>query len=141
MLNLHRLDHLVLTVSNIERTCDFYNSVLGCEVIRFKTADSKERVALRIGNSPQKINLHPAENSFQPAAQLPTPGSADLCFITLTPLEAVIQHLQSLQIPIIEGPVQRTGTLGPILSVYIRDPDGNLIEVANADRDSAVHRP
>lgn len=141
MISLQRLDHLVLTVSDIEQTCNFYTSVLGCKVKLFKTSDGKERVALHIGNSPQKINLHPAKHPFQPAAKRPTPGSADLCFITSTPIEAVIQHLQSLQIPIIEGPIQRTGTLGPILSVYIRDPDGNLIEVANADRDSAVHRP
>ena len=121
----------MLTVADVERSCQFYANVLGCEIVRFKTTSGEERTALRIGDR-QKINLHPVASPFQPAAQRPTPGSADLCFITSTPLEVVVDHLQQLQVPIIEGPVERMGTLGPILSVYIRDPDGNLVEVANS---------
>ncbi len=131
MITLQQIDHLVLTVADIELTCEFYRKVLGCQIVHFKAASGEERVALRMGGSPQKINLHPAERPFQPAAKTPQPGSADLCFITSTPLAAAIAHFRRLEIPIITGPVQRTGTLGPILSVYIRDPDGNLIEVAN----------
>ena len=129
IINLDRLDHLVLTVTDIQRTCDFYVSVLGCQVIRFKSRDGTTRFALKMGA--QKINLHSADGPFLPAAKVPQPGSADLCFITSTPLDTVIAHFDAMKVPIIEGPVRRTGTLGPILSVYIRDPDGNLIEIAN----------
>ena len=125
---LTQIDHIVLTVADVEATCQFYSRTLGCEVITFGSG----RKALRIGQSAQKINLHPAEHPFQPAAQFPQPGTADLCFITSTPMDAVIEQLAQLNVPIIEGPVRRTGTFGPILSVYIRDPDGNLIEIANS---------
>ncbi len=131
MIALQQIDHLVLTVADIELTCEFYAKVLGCQVVRFKAGNGEDRVALRIGDSPQKINLHSTEHPFRPAAQMPQPGSADLCFIMSTPLEVAIAHFSSLCIQIIAGPIQRTGPLGPILSVYIRDPDGNLIEVAN----------
>lgn len=131
MIDLRQIDHFVLTVTDIELTCEFYAKVLGCKIIRFQAASGEDRVALRIGDSPQKINLHSAEYPFQPAAKTPQPGSADLCFITSTPLEEAIAHFHHLAIPIVTGPIQRTGTLGPILSVYVRDPDGNLIEVAN----------
>ena len=130
-IHLERLDHLVLTVADIQRTCDFYVSVLGCQVLHFDSSDGSSRVALRIGNHAQKITLHPAAHPFLPAAKVPQPGSADLCFITSTPLDSVTAHFAALNVSILEGPVQRTGTLGPILSVYIRDPDGNLIEVAS----------
>lgn len=127
MITLQRLDHLVLTVADVEATCRFYSEVLGCEVIQF----GKGRHALKIGDSSQKINLHSAANPLQPAAQTPQPGSSDLCFMTETPLAEVIEHLHHLEISVIEGPVIRTGALGPILSVYVRDPDGNLVEIAN----------
>lgn len=132
MIALQQIDHLVLTVANIELSCDWYAKVLGCQIVRFNAANGEDRVALQIGDSPQKINLHSAEHPFQPAAQVPQPGSADLCFITSTPLEAAIAHFSHLNIQIVAGPIQRTGTLSPILSVYVRDPDGNLIEVANS---------
>jgi len=119
-------------VSDIEQACEFYSTVLGCKIICFISSDGVQRHALQIGESSQKINLHPAGHPFQPAAKTPQPGSADLCLITSTPLESVIEHFHSLAVPIIEGPVLRTGTLGSILSVYIRDLDGNLIEVANS---------
>ncbi|MGI8934953.1 MAG: VOC family protein [Phormidesmis sp.] len=128
---LQQIDHLVLTVADMELSCQWYAKVLGCQVVRSKAVSGEDRVALRIGDSPQKLNLHSAEHPFQPAAQMPQPGSADLCFIMSTPLEAAIAHFSHLNIQIIAGPIQRTGTLGPILSVYVRDPDGNLVEVAN----------
>jgi catechol 2,3-dioxygenase-like lactoylglutathione lyase family enzyme len=119
-----RLDHLVLTVKSIEATCTFYSSVLDMKVVTFAAG----RRALTFGM--QKINLHEQGKEFNPKALLPTPGSADLCFITDSPLSEFVSHLMSLKVPILEGPVARTGALGPIESVYLRDPDDNLIEVA-----------
>lgn len=125
MVKLQRLDHLVLTVHDLELTCSFYTRVLGMEVVIF----GNNRVALTYGN--QKINLHEFGKEFEPKAGRPTPGSADLCFVTNWPLTVVIQHLQSCGVDTIEGPVIRTGALGPIHSLYFRDPDRNLIEIAN----------
>jgi catechol 2,3-dioxygenase-like lactoylglutathione lyase family enzyme len=119
------LDHLVLTVRDIDASLTFYSSVLGMQVVTF----GANRKALAFGT--QKINLHQAGREFEPKAAAPTPGSADLCFLTLESLEFVISHLQSGGVPVIQGPVQRTGAMGPIRSVYIRDPDNNLIEIAN----------
>jgi len=119
-----RLDHLVLTVTDLNRTINFYSKVLGMEVIRF----GEGRVALAFGR--QKINLHEAGKEFEPKANVPMPGSADLCFITNISLDDVIKHLRAQKIMIEEGPVMRTGALGPINSVYIRDPDQNLIEIS-----------
>lgn len=124
-MKISHLDHLVLTVSNIKTTCNFYQTVLGFEVITFKG----DRKALQFGN--QKINLHQQGKEFEPKALQPTPGSADLCFISETPISEVIAHLNQLNIQIEEGPVERTGAMHPILSVYIRDPDQNLIEISN----------
>lgn len=128
---LESLDHLVLTVRDIEATVAFYARALGMRETRFTPAgDGKtERVALSYGK--QKINLHQQGREFDPKAKLPTPGSADLCFIASWPLQDVIAHLRAEAIPIIEGPSQRTGATGPIMSIYIRDPDGNLIEISN----------
>ena len=122
------LDHLVLTVRDISATCDFYTRVLGMQLITFEANDTT-RKALQFGQ--QKINLHQMGKEFEPKAMHPTPGSADLCFITQTPLAQVIEHLRTLNIAIIEGPVSRTGAIGLLLSVYLRDPDGNLIEISN----------
>ncbi len=119
------LDHLVLTVKDIETTVSFYSRVLGMDVITF----SGDRKALSFGT--QKINLHQHGKEFEPKAEQPTPGSADLCFITSTPLSDVVKHLSSCNVVVIEGPVQRTGATCPILSVYFRDPDMNLVEVSN----------
>ncbi|MBO8209581.1 VOC family protein [Acinetobacter nosocomialis] len=124
-MKISHLDHLVLTVTSIENTCNFYQTVLGFEVITFKG----DRKALKFGN--QKINLHQQGNEFKPKALQPTPGSADLCFISDTPISEVVAHLNQLNIQIEEGPVERTGAMHPILSVYIRDPDQNLIEISN----------
>lgn len=124
-MKIDYLDHLVLTVSNIEATTTFYTSVLGMGVVTF----AGDRKALSFGS--QKINLHQYQKEFEPKAQQPTPGSADLCFITSTPLSEVTNHLTACNVSVIEGPVQRTGATGSILSVYFRDPDMNLIEVSN----------
>ncbi|MFD2831377.1 VOC family protein [Corticicoccus populi] len=124
-MNISRLDHLVLTVKNIEETCRFYSNVLGMKEITFK----QNRKALQFGE--QKINLHEAGREFEPKALKPMPGSADLCFITETKIPDVFIHLKTLNIPIEEGPVDRTGAQGVISSVYVRDPDNNLIEISN----------
>jgi catechol 2,3-dioxygenase-like lactoylglutathione lyase family enzyme len=125
MMSIDRLDHLVLTVKDLDRTCAFYSEVLGMQAVTFGNG----RRALAFGS--QKINLHEQGKEFEPKAKRPTPGSADLCFITSMPLPEVIAHLQRLGIDILQGPVQRTGALGPIDSVYFHDPDMNLIEVSN----------
>ncbi|CAM3026376.1 VOC family protein [Paenibacillus sediminis] len=124
-MKVDHLDHLVLTVRDVEATSAFYSKVLGMDIIQF----SGDRVALKFGN--QKINLHQHGREFEPKANKPTPGSADLCFITSTPIHEVIRHLQINGVDIVEGPVLRTGALGQITSVYFRDPDLNLIEVSN----------
>ena len=124
-MQIKALDHLVLTVEDIGATCEFYHRVLGFEVITF----GDNRKSLRFGD--QKINLHLAGAEFQPCARRPTTGSADLCFITSTPIEALVERLKQCDIGIEEGPVDRTGARGPIRSIYIRDPDENLIELSN----------
>jgi catechol 2,3-dioxygenase-like lactoylglutathione lyase family enzyme len=121
---IDRLDHLVLTVSDIDATVAFYSSALGMEVVTFGN-----RRALRFGQ--QKINLHQAGKEFEPKAAHPTPGSGDLCFITKAPIEEVISHLKAMRHPIEDGPVERIGAVGTILSIYLRDPDSNLIEISN----------
>lgn len=123
-MKIDRIDHIVLTVKDIEAACDFYSEVLGMEIVTF----GEGRTALAFGR--QKINLHQAGKEFEPKAAAPAPGSADLCFITESPLVEVTEHLRSCGVEIIEGPVKRTGAVGPIESVYIRDPDLNLIEIA-----------
>ncbi|GED12517.1 hypothetical protein AM501_30620 [Aneurinibacillus migulanus] len=128
---IKRLDHFVLTVKSIEDTCQFYCEVLGMKLVTFGGG----RVALHFGE--QKINLHEVGKEFEPKAARPTPGSADLCFITDTPLQQVVAQLQSAGIGIEEGPVRRTGALGPIESIYIRDPDNNLLEISNNGMDTS----
>ena len=129
-MQLERLDHLVLTVASIEATCAFYARVLGMDIVTF----GQGRKALRFGQ--QKINLHEAGREFDPKAAAPTPGSGDLCFISATPLDAVLDHLAACGVAVEEGPVRRTGAVGALRSVYIRDPDGNLIEISNPDEHS-----
>ena len=124
-LQVSALDHLVLTVSEIPRTCRFYETVLGMTRQDFAGG----RVALRFGG--QKINLHAADRPVTPHSRRPTPGSADLCFLTDTPIEEVMAALEVQNVDVVLGPVDRAGAEGPIRSVYIRDPDGNLIEIAN----------
>lgn len=124
-MQIDRLDHFVLTVADVQATCDFYSRVLCMEVVMFGAG----RKALVFGS--QKINLHEKGREFEPKAANPTPGSADICLIAQTKLHDVIEHLQGCGVPVLEGPVTRTGARGPIISVYFRDPDLNLIEVSN----------
>ncbi len=121
---IDHLDHLVLTTTDPAACIDFYTRVLGMQRETFGDG----RTALRFGN--QKINLHAKGREYEPKAHLPVPGALDLCFIASVPLDAVIAHLQREGAAIIEGPVLRTGAVGKIRSVYVRDPDLNLIEIS-----------
>ncbi|MNK24104.1 Virulence protein [compost metagenome] len=123
-MKISYLDHLVLTVSNIDDSVDFYTKVLGFELVIFN-----DRKALKFGN--QKINLHQKGKEFEPKAENATTGSADLCFIAETKVEDILSELKQKDIKIIEGIVERTGAIGKIKSIYFRDPDFNLIEVSN----------
>ena len=122
---IDRIDHLVLTVESIKTTIDFYQRVLGMKAITFAGG----RQALTFGS--QKINLHPAANPYPEKARMPTAGSGDFCLITQTPIEDVVKHLQSQAVEVEVGPVAKSGAMGPLISVYFRDPDGNLVEVSN----------
>ncbi|MBF9068592.1 VOC family protein [Streptacidiphilus fuscans] len=124
-MRIDRLDHLVLTVQDIDATVDFYTRVLGMAEVTFREG----RRALVFGSS--KINLHQAGAEFEPKAARPTSGSADLCFIVGEPLDQVLAELAAQGVPVEQGPVERTGATGPIESVYVRDPDGNLVELSN----------
>ncbi|WP_299041093.1 VOC family protein [uncultured Tateyamaria sp.] len=123
-MNIDRVDHFVLTVASIDATCTFYADVLGMEVVTF----AGDRKALSFGA--QKINLHEKGHEFEPKARIPTPGSADFCLITSTPIDQVVSHLAACGVPMEDGIVDRTGATGPIRSVYLRDPDGNLVEIS-----------
>ncbi|HWK80819.1 MAG TPA: VOC family protein [Thermomicrobiales bacterium] len=124
-IGVDRLDHLVLTVRDLDATCAFYTRVLGMTEERFAGG----RRALRFGA--QKLNLHQYGHEFEPKAAFPMPGSADLCFIVTASLEDVLAHLAACGVTPELGPVERTGALGPIRSLYLRDPDGNLLELSN----------
>jgi catechol 2,3-dioxygenase-like lactoylglutathione lyase family enzyme len=124
-MQIDRIDHIVLTVFDLDRTIDFYSRVLGMEPVSFAGG----RRGLAFGR--QKFNLHQAGREFEPKALKPAPGAIDLCLITETPLAEVMDALKSHGVVIIDGPVDKTGATGPIKSVYFRDPDGNLIEVSN----------
>ncbi|SDG16601.1 VOC family protein [Pseudomonas abietaniphila] len=121
---IDHLDHLVLTAVDAEATVDFYTRVMGMQLETFGAG----RMAFRYGN--QKINLHIRGQEFEPKAHVPVPGALDLCFIASIPLEQVVARLNEARWPIIEGPILRTGATGPIRSVYVRDPDLNLIEIS-----------
>src|SRR5512143_2131800 len=126
-MQIDRIDHIVITAFDVERTIDFYTRVMGMQAVTFGGG----RRALAFGR--QKINLHQAGREYEPKALKPVPGSMDLCFITTTPLADVAAHLKAQGVAIAEGPVAKTGALGPMQSIYFRDPDGNLIEVSNYD--------
>lgn len=128
-LGLESLDHLVLTVADIAATVGFYTRILGMVAEEFHPADGSRRRALKFGR--QKINLHQAGAEFEPKARAPGLGSADLCFLSDAPLADWLEHLARQGVPVEQGPVRRSGAEGPILSLYLRDPDGNLIEVSN----------
>ena len=124
-ITIDRIDHIVLTVRDVAETREFYERVLGMRAVQFG-ADG--RTAFHFGRS--KINLHQAGREFEPKASAPTPGSADFCLITPASIEAVAAHLRSCGVEIILGPVPKEGAAGTLTSLYFRDPDGNLIEVA-----------
>lgn len=123
-MKIDHVDHFVLTVASIDATCEFYSEVLGMEVVEFAGG----RKALSFGV--QKINLHQRGKEFEPKALTPTPGSGDFCLISAVPIEQVVAHLESCGVEIEEGIVPRTGATGPIKSVYLRDPDQNLVEIS-----------
>ncbi len=127
-LQIDRIDHFVLTVASIAATCDFYTRVLGMKVVNFESMGTA-RVALAFGS--QKINLHRADAVPDPNVLKPTPGSADFCLVTNTPMDAVLIHLKQHNVAVILGPVSRTGATGKMQSVYVRDPDLNLVEISN----------
>ena len=120
------IDHIVLTASNMKRTAAFYCDALGMELQQFTPPDgSADRLTLLFGQ--QKINLHDAAAPFSPHARIPTAGALDLCFLSDVGLADLAAH----GIAIEQGPIRRTGATGPINSIYVRDPDGNLVEIAN----------
>ena len=119
------IDHIVFTVADVEQTCGFYERVLGMRVETF----GQGRKALCFGD--QKINLHQFGKEFEPKAQAPVPGTQDICLVSGTPIAELKRHLASCGVEVEDGPVQRTGAMGAIISIYIRDPDGNLIELSN----------
>lgn len=125
-ISINRIDHIVLTVADIDRTIEFYSGTLGLGVETFGPLGRK---ALTFGR--QKFNLHQCGKEFEPKASLPTPGAIDLCLIADTPLDDVAKWLGERGVAIEEGPVDRTGATGPIRSLYLRDPDENLIEISN----------
>lgn len=122
---VERIDHVVFTVRHVDATCAFYSHVLGMEVVTFGDG----RKALQFGQC--KINLHQSGREFEPKAAHPAPGTQDICLVTSLAAHTVVERLASLGVDIVEGPVRRTGALGAIDSVYLRDPDGNLVEVAH----------
>lgn len=124
-MRIKKLDHIVLTVANIEATCRFYHKALGMEVVTY--ADNRK--ALKFGE--HLINLHPKTNSYQPKAFKPTPGAADYCLEIEDPLEKVIAELKNGLIDIEDGPIEKIGAHGKMTSIYLRDPDFNLIELSN----------
>jgi catechol 2,3-dioxygenase-like lactoylglutathione lyase family enzyme len=127
-VTIEAIDHFVLAVREPETSARFYESALGMRVERFRAADGSLRLALAFGR--QKINLHRAGAGFRPHAARPCAGSGDFCLLTTDRLEDWAAHLAALGIAIEEGPVARTGATGPLTSLYIRDPDGNLVEIA-----------
>ena len=128
-----RIDHFVLTVADIEATVVFYRDVLGMRVEAFEpSGGGGKRLEICFGD--QKINLHPSDDPYLPHAKYPQPGSADFCLISELPLADWQERLEATGIAIEGGPVRRTGATGPILSIYLRDPDGNLVEISNPIR-------
>jgi len=121
---IDHIDHIVLTTRDLQGCIRFYTDVLGMKLEKF----SEKRLALKFGN--QKINLHEWGKEFEPRAHVAAPGTLDLCFIASVPLERIIQRFNDRKIPILEGPVKKTGAMGPMQSVYVRDPDLNLVEIS-----------
>lgn len=131
-MRIESLDHVVLTVRDVRATGDFYARVLGMRVSIYEDPNQTFHFGeMRFGN--QKINLHQAGHEFEPKALLPTPGAGDLCFITSASPDEIVRHLRACGVEIVEGPAPRIGARGPMTSVYVRDPDQNLVEIAHYD--------
>ena len=124
---IDHIDHVVLTTRDLPSRLHFYSGILGMKLEKFQTP-TETRIALRFGN--QKINVHEWGREFTPRAHVAAPGTLDLCFIASLPLEEVIKKLEQNQIKIIDGPVMKTGAVSKIRSVYVRDPDLNLVEIS-----------
>jgi catechol 2,3-dioxygenase-like lactoylglutathione lyase family enzyme len=124
---IDHIDHIVLTTRDKQGCIRFYTEVLGMKLVSFKTP-TEERFAFTFGS--QKINVHEWGKEFTPRAHIAAPGTLDLCFIAAVPLEQVVNRLGQMNVPVLEGPVMKTGATGPIRSVYVRDPDLNLIEIS-----------
>ena len=124
------IDHIVLTSKDVDKTIEFYTKVLGMTLERFPVANEKnERLALKFGN--QKINIHDASSPFSPHAENPTSGSIDICFLSHIDLKEWSKIFAANNITIENGPIRKTGATGPLMSLYVRDPDGNLVEISN----------
>ena len=124
---IDHIDHIVLTTRDLQGCLRFYCDVLGMKAEKFQTPTGT-RLALKFGS--QKINVHEWGREFAPRAHVAAPGTLDLCFIAAVPLEQVVSRLEAMGVPILEGPVMKTGATGPIRSVYVRDPDLNLVEIS-----------
>jgi catechol 2,3-dioxygenase-like lactoylglutathione lyase family enzyme len=127
---IDRIDHIVFTVRDLDATCAFYEAVLGMTVATFE-AEGTMRKALHFGQ--QKINLHQAGREFEPNAPRAAPGAIDICFVAAEPLDAIIARLRASGVAIELGPCERSGALGPMRSIYLRDPDDNLVEISAYD--------
>lgn len=123
-MDITGLDHLVLTVSDVERTVEFYTTVLG------GTAETFDGGRRAVSFGTQKLNLHPADDVYRPHAATPEPGSADFCLVVDDPIDEVCVHLRDHEVAVVHGPVEKVGARGPMRSVYVRDPDGNLVELS-----------
>lgn len=128
-MNVRGLDHIVLTVSDVDRTVDFYTSVLGATAESFD--DGRRAVSFGV----QKINLHPADDVYTPHAATPQPGSGDFCLVVDTAIATVTDRLREFDVDVVAGPVTKVGARGQMTSVYVRDPDGNLVELAHYDEE------
>jgi catechol 2,3-dioxygenase-like lactoylglutathione lyase family enzyme len=124
---IDHVDHIVLTTRDLDACVRFYTEVLGMKLERFRTP-TEERLALKFGN--QKINLHVWGKEFTPRAHVAAPGTLDLCFIASVGLDEVVKTLKNKNVPILEGPVAKTGAVSKLRSVYVRDPDLNLVEIS-----------
>ena len=124
---IDHIDHIVLTTRDLKECLRFYTEILGMKLEEFQTPTEK-RLALKFGQ--QKINVHEWGKEFEPRAHVAAPGTLDLCLIASVPLEKVIQKLKENKVPVLEGPVKKTGAKGPMQSLYVRDPDLNLVEIS-----------
>ncbi len=125
-MKVHSIDHIVMTVKSIEKSCKFYQECLGLEIITFQN----DRKALKCGN--QKINLHEIGHEFDPKAKNASKGTVDICLIVENPIAEIVKDFEKKGVEIIEGPIKRTGATHKLLSIYVFDPDGNLIELSNS---------